>query len=146
MNGHCISQIIVNEKDGKYHMRFYKTHVGHDSEVCNSTIGIKTKIINGLLLKGLEPSKIVEKLQSNDDKQRNYYLKLRDVLNIRNASSIVNIEDGQLHKDDATSVKLFVDQHRNSENVIIYKPNRILDPNFLTLIASDFLIGIMSDI
>lgn len=147
MNGHCTSQIVVHMKDGKYEIQFHKTHVGHDSMVCNSTIDRKTKrMIYGLLLKGLEPRKILEKLQSRNDTERNYYLKLRDVLNIQNATSIVNIENGQLHTDDATSVDLFVDEHCHSGEVIIYKPKRAVDPKYPELMSSDFVFGLMTDI
>ena len=146
MNGHCSSQLVVNKKGDKFHMTFYKTHVGHDSKVCHSSIDRKTKsMIYGLLLRGLEPAKILEKLQSKDEAHRNYYLKLRDILNIQKATSIVCLENGQLHEDDATSVKLFVEERCNSKDVIIYKPNRVLDLKYPELIATDFVIGLMTD-
>ena len=96
-------------------------------------------MVYGLLMKGLEPGKIKEKLYSNDDTQRNYYLKLRDVINIQNATSIVNIGNGQLHADDATGVNLFVEKHCNSSDVIIYKLNRVLDSKYPELISSDYV-------
>lgn len=135
-----------NEVDGKFHLTYIKTQTNHDSEVEHCSLDEGTKsMIYGLLLKGLEPKVIVGKLLSDDETNRLYYLKVRDVMNICRDTGIGLLDRGQMHTDDATSVQIFVENEVKIGSVIAYKPNNVKHPDYPDLDQKDFIIAIMTD-
>lgn len=144
INCHCISQIkLVKQEDGTFRAIWTKTHTNHESEIQHCEIDRKTRsVIYGLLLLGLSPKAIVEKMQSKVKTERLYHLLLRDVLNIRRDTGVGDVSRGEMNADDATSVHIFVENNR--ENVLMYKPNNIPMPDvYPELDANDFAIAFM---
>lgn len=142
---HCISQIKLEKNDlGKYKAIWIKTHTGHEEEVEQGKIDGKSRsVIFGSLAFGLSPRAIVNKLKSNDKSNRLYHLTVKDVCNVRRDTGIGDVERGELHQEDATSVHIFV-KNDHEKNVILYKPNRVINPKYPKLNTTDFAIAFMT--
>ena len=71
----------------------------------------------------------MKKLVSNDDTNRFYYLKVRDVLKTCRDTGIGLLYRNQMHADNAMSVQIFVENEVKTCSVIAYKPNDVKPPD-----------------
>ncbi|VEN61886.1 unnamed protein product, partial [Callosobruchus maculatus] len=130
MNKFCTSQIILkrNVQTNKCSIQYFYQHYGHETEVQHVRIpkvdreSIASKLIFGVSVSNLLNTSrnavgVEDKLNRVDPLVR------KDINNIKSAYNI-DISDGCRHKDDATSVHLFVSEYSKSNlnPVVYYKP------------------------
>ena len=118
---------------------FFQTHVGNqiDKGPCNLSNNARVRIAS-LLMADMKESRIMEIFKEKDDGDRSYWLKSKDIQNIKDFC--LNTFDKK-HSVDAKSVDLIVSKW--ADDVIAYKPCKQVPTNLHKLDESDFFLALM---
>ncbi|XP_072400426.1 uncharacterized protein [Diabrotica undecimpunctata] len=152
LNMFCTSQIRVKQNiiTGKCNVKYCYEYYGHDTAVQHVRLhkvdreSIASKIILGVSVSNILDSSKTE-LSSESGIRRIDLLVKKDIHNIK-ASYNLNITEGCRHKDDATSVKLFVLEWSKMEaNPVLFYKAQDEDCKESKLKKQDFCIILMTD-
>ena len=88
---------------------------------------------------------MLDKIRSSDKSHRNYHIKLKDKLRVRNYAFVSDLNNRRFNQEHATSVYLFVKRQKESGSINLYKSNHVLDLNYPNLKEEGFVIGLLND-
>lgn len=121
---HCTAAMTVQkESEGCIKVTLYMTHYGHEHSLCHLRIPEAERLaIAGKLSQGIDIQRILDDIRDNLGKscQRIHLLTRKDITNIETAYCLRGL---QRHKDDATSIHLWVEEMKTLEDnpVLLYK-------------------------
>ena len=125
INSHCTAALIVSREvdSTTVTVKVHKTHYGHQIALGHLRIMESERLaIAGKLAQGIDFQHILDNTRDNlgDEFHRIHLLTRKYVANIQRT---YGLRVAQRHKDDATSVNIWIDDMKSSENnpVILYK-------------------------
>ena len=131
INSHCTAGIQVQVLGtGDLNVTVVKTHYGHTQSLGHLRISDTVrKEIAAQLATGVSMDKILDNVRESitDHTERIHLLTKKDLYNIEKS---FNVRKEQRHNDDATSVRIWVEEMRQREDnpVLLYKPQGQLEP------------------
>jgi len=149
INAYCLAAIKVRKENNQFHVKYTKTHVGHDNEICHIDLSPTKKAeIACKLANRIPPSAILDEVRSTyktDCVERVHLLTYKDILNICEEFKIS--KDYKKHQNDAISVDLKVEELKQSAKscVLYYKPQDIIDETNPFLNRNDFVLILMNE-
>lgn len=149
IGAYCPSKMIVNKKGNLCSVKFVKTHVGHENELCHVTLTAdeRAKIANRLAQK-VPPIVVLEEIKSSmaATNSRIHLLKLKDLYNISKEFKIDIKTDSNL--PDEIDLKKLTDAFKNTQDfenpIVYYKPYGESDGSCPELQPEDFIFIIMN--
>lgn len=145
-DAHCTASIVATQDiDGNIHVSVCKTHYGHQLQLGHMRLQPGQRLnIAGQLAQGVEFQHILDKIRDSVSSkfQRIHLITRKDITNIERA---YGLRGSEKHKDDATSVKLWVEEMNDKcDNipVLIYKPQG--ETSSVPLHSKDFILGIQT--
>ena len=119
---------------------FYKTHINHEIERGHCNLSNNTRLrVASLLMAGMKEDRIIEIFRGKDKQDRSYYLKRKDIRNIKDEFFLDDFDKEP--SIDAKSVDLIVSKWK--DDVIAYKPHGKVSPSFPDFDESDFFLTLM---
>lgn len=149
INSYCTAAITVSREkvSGFIEVKVCSTHYGHKIALGHLRLQETDKTaIAGQLAQGVGFQHILDNIRDNlgKDFKRIHLLTRKDVTNIERT---YGLQGAQRHKDDATSVGIWVQEMKGTDcnPVIIYKPQGVRQPESCdNLSDKDFVIGIQT--
>ena len=149
INSHCTSSLTVSHEDGEYiKVQVCYTHYGHKVFIGHLRIPHTDRMaVASQLAQGVEVQYILDRIRDNISNtfKRIHLLTRKDINNIEKS---YGLKGAQKHKDDATSVHLWVKEMeslKNNSPVILYKPQGAIQPNDCNdVCVEDFVLGIQT--
>ncbi|XP_065206568.1 uncharacterized protein LOC135835966 [Planococcus citri] len=148
IGAYCPSKIIVNKKGNVCTAKFYRTHVGHENELCHVslTADVRAEIANKLS-QNVPPAVLLEELKNSmrGINPRINMLTLKDLYNISKGFKI-DIR-GDVNLGDENNVDKLVNALKNAdaENpVVFYKPFGETDDSYPEFEPDDFALIMMN--
>lgn len=128
LNAYCTAAIVVTQvtKGDKeiIQARIYKTHYGHPSSLGHLRLQkCQRETVASQLAQGITPQHILDKIRDNVH-EKFEQIHLLTKIDIRNVERSFGLHGSERHKDDTTSVCLWVEEMKQSDNnpVFLYKP------------------------
>ena len=149
INAYCTATITATRERGSdcIEVQICESHYGHKIALGHLRIPESEKrAVATQLAQGVNFQRILDNIRDNlgRDFKRIHLLTRKDITNIERT---YGLQGAQRHKDDATSVCLWVEEMKKSKDnpVIIYKPQGMKQPeNCDNLSEKDFVIGIQT--
>ncbi|KAL1450403.1 hypothetical protein WDU94_002774 [Cyamophila willieti] len=142
----CPSRMIVKEfRDSTVGLTFWKTHRGHKAEIGHTRLSPSDREeIADKAKQGIPPMAIIDQVREEvvhgAPIGRKHFLTKQDIANIVRSYNISYRT--KCHEDDATSVKLWVDQNTGPEGpVLLFKEQGV---EKYGMDKEDFMLGIMT--
>ena len=150
LNAHCTAAITVRKNipgTNIVKVNICKTHYGHNCSLGYTRLSETDRLtIAGQLAQGITFERILDNIRDNVGSkfERIHLTTRKDISNIERSYGLRGIER---HKDDATSVTLWVEEmkKRADEPVLLYKAQgRAKPPQCTNLTQSDFALAIQT--
>ena len=148
INAHCTAALTVSTDMNSGHIKVQVcgTHYGHTSLGHLRLSESDRLTIAGQLAQGVDFQHILDTIRDNLGKEfhRIHLLTRKDIANIEKT---YGLKGAQRHKDDATSVRLWVEEMKSSRSnpVILYKPQGTAQPDTCdNLCDQDFVLAIQT--
>ena len=147
LNAYCTAAIVVTQatKGDKHIMQahIYKTHYGHHSSLGHLRLQkCQREAIASKLAQGITPQHGLDKIRDSVHKkfERVHRTTKKDIRNVERSFGLCGSER---HKDDATSVRLWVEEMKQSDNnpVLLYKAQGESDE---ILSTEDFVLALQT--
>lgn len=146
INGFCPAGLKVTEKNGVCDVLYTKTHVGHDNDVEHLHLMESERAKLAAKIAAQVPlDSILDEIRdsANGELQRLHLLTKKDLYNIKQCFKL-NSTSVQ-HKNEAVSVKDWVNELRNYGCVLFYKPKDAVCSKYPSLKEEDFVLIIMNE-
>ena len=149
-NSHCTASMIVtsHKEDTTVNVLLHKTHYGHSPSLGHLSISESDKLeIAGKLTQGITFQRILDDVRDNlgERFERIHLLTRKDITNIERS---FGLRTTQRHSDDATSVRLLVEEMGDKDgtpgSVLFYKPQGEQPQACEYLELNDFALGIQT--
>ncbi|CAL4076127.1 unnamed protein product [Meganyctiphanes norvegica] len=142
---YCTSTIEVSKYVDLFEVKFYPYHFGHtveDSDVKYMNLSNKDEkhLANQILL-GIPYDKIIENIEENSNSDER--ISKVDVNDLRNISNRYMLKKHVNHSDDNVSVRIFVEQLKESKELVYYKDLGKIDENFPNIKEDSFILCFM---
>lgn len=147
INAYCTAAITVNKYQdcGTVSADICSTHHGHEQSLGHLRLSTADRLlIAGQLAQGVKFEHILDKIRDSVNTTRVERIHLttrKDILNIERAFGIRGI---QRHKDDATSLSIWVEEMKSKGQdnpVLRYKPQgKVLEGEYHALTKDDFIL------
>ena len=147
LNAYCTAAIVVTQatKGDKHIMQahIYKTHYGHHSSLGHLRLQkCQREAIASKLAQGITPQHVLDKIRDSvhEKFERIHLITKKDIRNVERSFGLCGSER---HKDDATSVRLWVEEMKQSDNnpVLLYKAQGESDE---ILSTEDFVLALQT--
>ena len=134
--------MVVKHTQHRVDVHIHKTHYGHRLALGHLRIPESEKVaIAGKLAQGVQVQHILDSIRDSLGScyKRIHLLTRKDITNIDRAYCLSGI---RRHKDDATSVNLWVEEMKGTEDnpVLLYKPQGSAEQGCDNLLLEDFLL------
>ena len=149
INSHCTASLTVYREKGSegIKVKVHKTHYRHKPSLGHLRLLDSDRIaIAGQLAQGVDFQHILDNIRDNLGKEffRIHLLTRKDIINIEGT---YGLRGAQRHRDDATSVNIWVEEMKSSDisPVILYKQQGVPQPDDCdNLCDKDFVLAIQT--
>ena len=144
MNAYCTAAIVVTKNDKEMiQAQIYKTHYGHQLSLGHLRLQkCQREAIAAQLSQGITPQHVLDKIRDSVHKrfERIHLITKKDIRNVEKSFGLCGSER---HKDDAVSVRLWVEEMRQSDSnpVLLYKEQGESDE---VMSQKDFLLSLQT--
>ncbi|XP_047112053.1 uncharacterized protein LOC124788816 [Schistocerca piceifrons] len=149
INGKCPAEIKVQYKEGKCHVTFVSTHVGHDLDLSHLNLTEKEQMkIAEDIAAGIPFPTVLQKIQETVQSSNLKRVHLTTMQDLHNIAAAYNLSSKSVrHSNDAISVEAWVQEVQQSDNpcVLFYKPQETINDLYPELKSEDFALIIMNN-
>ena len=146
---HCTASMVVavpKHNGGEVRLKMCKTHYGHQLSIGH--LRLQTSLrqsIAGQLAQGVTFQHILDEIRDSVSVrfERIHLITRKDIANIERS---FGLSGSERHKDDATSVSMWVEEMKSKECVLLYKPQGEQSEACHTLLPNDFILAIQTNL
>ena len=152
INSWCPASILVTSTDGKVYVKFYKNHVGHETELKHISLPRSDReTIAGFISLGLRKNSILQRIRASWTDENMERIHLTSAKDLENIAKSFNLScDVKRDKNDLISVESLVEEMKNSDYdpILLWKDPDESNDNFMLAISTKgqrYLLELHSD-